>query len=95
MPSFSARVASTGGGRPTGGALIDGFTPAQRFFLAWSQIRCENATPEAARRQIHSDEHSPGRWRVNGVVRNMPELAEAFACPAGAPMAPENRCRLW
>jgi putative endopeptidase len=85
--------------RPTAGApageTIDGFTPAQRFFLAWAQIRCENTTPEAARRQVHSDEHSPGRWRVNGVVRNMPELAAAFACPAGAPMAPETRCRLW
>ncbi|HEY0480784.1 MAG TPA: M13 family metallopeptidase [Kofleriaceae bacterium] len=77
------------------GPPIDGFTPAQRFFLAWAQIRCENTTPEAARLQVHSDGHSPGRWRVNGVVRNMPELATAFACPAGAPMAPAERCRLW
>jgi len=77
------------------GPLIEGFTPAQRFFLAWGQIRCENATPRAARAQVQGDGHSPGRFRVNGVVRNMPELAEAFACPAGAPMAPETRCRLW
>jgi putative endopeptidase len=73
----------------------DGFTPLQRFFLAWGQIRCENVTPEAERRQVQTDGHSPGRWRVDGVVQNMPEFATAFACPAGAPMAPAKRCRLW
>jgi putative endopeptidase len=77
------------------GAPIDGFTPAQRFFLAWAQIRCENTTPQAARNQVHSDPHSPGRFRVDGVVRNMPEFAAAFHCAAGAAMAPETRCRLW
>jgi predicted metalloendopeptidase len=77
------------------GPRIDGFTPAQRFFLAWGQIRCENATPQAARSQVHGDGHSPGRFRVDGVVSNMPEFAEAFACKAGSAMAPTNRCRLW
>lgn len=77
------------------GPAIDGFTPAQRLFLAWAQIRCENTTPEAARAQVHGDEHSPGRWRVDGVVRNMPEFAAAFGCRSGAPMAPAARCRLW
>jgi putative endopeptidase len=70
-------------------------TAAQRFFLAWAQIRCENTTPQAARNQVHSDPHSPGRWRVDGVVRNMPEFAAAFGCRAGAAMAPATRCRLW
>jgi len=77
------------------GPRIDGFTPAQRFFLAWGQIRCENTTPQAARSQVHGDPHSPGRFRVDGVVSNMPEFAEAFACKAGSPMAPATRCRLW
>jgi len=75
--------------------VIDGFTPAQRFFLAWGQIRCENVTPETARRQAQTDPHSAGRWRVDGVVANMPEFASAFACPAGSPMAPTDRCSLW
>jgi putative endopeptidase len=79
----------------TTGPMIDGFTPAQRFFLAWGQIRCENTTPRAARAQVQGDGHSPGRFRVNGVVRNMPEFAEAFSCPAGSAMAPSARCRLW
>jgi putative endopeptidase len=42
---------------------VDGFTPAQRFFLAWGQIRCENVTPETERRQALTDGHSAGRWR--------------------------------
>lgn len=77
------------------GPKIDGFTPAQRFFVAWGQIRCENVTSEAERRQALTDEHSSGRSRVDGVVSNMPEFASAFACKAGAAMAPEKRCRLW
>lgn len=77
------------------GPLVDGFTPAQRFFLAWAQIRCENVTPERARRLVETDEHAPGRFRVDGVVSNMPELARAFSCAKGTPMNPERRCRVW
>ncbi len=77
------------------GPRIEGFTPAQRFFLGWAQIRCENVTPEAARRQALHDEHAPGRARVDGVVANMPEFARAFACAPGTPMAPQTRCRVW
>ncbi len=77
------------------GPLRDGFTPAQRFFLAWGQVRCENVTPEAERRQAKTDGHSAGRWRVDGVVSNMPEFARAFSCASGAAMAPVERCKLW
>jgi endothelin-converting enzyme/putative endopeptidase len=77
------------------GPRIGGYTPAQRFFLAWGQIRCENVTPEAMRRQALTDGHSAGRWRVNGVVSNMPEFARAFSCAKEKPMAPPKRCRLW
>jgi putative endopeptidase len=77
------------------GPKTDGFTPAQRFFLAWGQIRCENVTPEAQRRRARHDSHAPGRARVNGVVSNMPEFARAFSCGGGAAMAPARRCRMW
>jgi len=77
------------------GPTLDGLTPAQRFFVAWGQIRCENTTAKALKSQIHNDGHAPGRFRVNGVVANMPEFARAFGCRAGAPMAPVKRCRLW
>ncbi|HEU0140130.1 MAG TPA: M13 family metallopeptidase, partial [Bryobacteraceae bacterium] len=52
------------------GQKIDGFTPAQRFFISWGQVWCQNVTPEAARMRALVDPHSPGQWRVNGVVSN-------------------------
>ncbi|MBA3646087.1 MAG: M13 family metallopeptidase [Gemmatimonadaceae bacterium] len=60
--------------------LIDGFTPEQRFFLGWAQIWRQNIRPEAARVRINTDPHSPGKWRVNGPLSNMPEFAAAFGC---------------
>jgi len=74
---------------------IDGFTPEQRLFLGWSQIWCQVSTEEGARMRAATDPHSPGRWRVNGVVVNMPEFQQAFGCKAGQPMAPERACRVW
>jgi endothelin-converting enzyme/putative endopeptidase len=75
--------------------LRDGFTPEQRLFLGWGQIWCQNETEESARLRAQTDTHAPGRYRVNGVVSNMPEFQKAFACPAGAPMVRENPCRVW
>jgi predicted metalloendopeptidase len=74
---------------------IDGFTPQQRLFLGWSQVWCQNITEEAARLRAQTDPHSPGEFRVNGVVSNMPEFRQAFSCKTGQPMAPENMCRVW
>jgi endothelin-converting enzyme/putative endopeptidase len=75
--------------------LVDGFTPEQRVFLGWGQIWCENETEQAAKLRVQTDPHSPGRYRVNGVVSNMPEFQKAFSCPAAAPMVRENACRVW
>jgi putative endopeptidase len=74
---------------------IDGFTPEQRYFLSFAQIWCESQTPEILRLRAQTDPHSPGRFRVNGVVRNMPEFQKAFACKAGQPMVSANACRAW
>jgi putative endopeptidase len=70
-------------GRPP---LIDGFTPEQRFFLAWAQMWRQNITPEAQRVRINTDSHSPGQWRTNGPLSNMPQFAAAFGCKPGDPM---------
>ena len=75
--------------------LIDGYTPEQRFFLAYAQSWCGNIRPEAAKLQALSDPHSTAEYRVNGVVANMPEFREAFQCAAGAPLAPKQICRVW
>jgi len=74
---------------------IDGFAPDQRFFIAYAQIWCENATDQDFRRRAQEDVHSSGRWRANGVLRNMPEFRKAFGCREGTPMAPVNVCRVW
>jgi putative endopeptidase len=77
--------------------LIDGFTPEQRFFLAYAQARRGNARDEALRLQIRTDPHSPGRFRVNGPLSNMPEFAKAFGCKEGDPMvrSASIRARIW
>jgi len=86
-------LANTLAGKP--GAKVDGYTPEQRFYIGWAQIWCENVTPEMDRLLALTNPHSPGRYRVNGVVSNSPEFQKAWSCKPGAPMAPETRCRVW
>jgi endothelin-converting enzyme/putative endopeptidase len=74
---------------------IEGFTPVQRLFLGWGQVWCENATDEVLRMLAHTDAHSVPRYRVNGVVSNMPEFQQAFGCKPGQPMVRQNACRVW
>ena len=73
----------------------DALTPEQRFFVGYAQWACENERPEDLRVLATTDPHSPGRYRVNGLVVNMPEFQKAFSCKAVQPMAKENRCRIW
>jgi predicted metalloendopeptidase len=74
---------------------IDGFSPEQRFFLGWGQIWCQNMTDQMARLLALNNEHSPGQFRVNGVVSNMAEFQKAWGCKAGQPMVRENACHVW
>ncbi len=73
----------------------DGFTPQQQFFLGFGQVWCENDTEQAVRMQVATNPHSPGEFRANGVVRNMPEFQEAFSCKVGDPMVSPDPCRVW
>jgi putative endopeptidase len=74
---------------------IDGYTPQQRFFISYGQIWCQNVTDQQARKLAIIDPHSPGRWRVNGVVQNSAAFQEAWGCKAGQPMVSEKACRVW
>jgi endothelin-converting enzyme/putative endopeptidase len=74
---------------------VDGLTPEQRFFVGWGQMWCENRSDEIARLHAKTNPHSPGKFRTNGVVSNMPEFAKAFSCPANAPMVGQPVCRVW
>jgi putative endopeptidase len=75
----------------------DGLTPDQRFFIGFAQWACENQRPENQRLLALTNEHSPGKYRINGVVVNMPEFGQAFGCKAGQPMVkPSDKvCRVW
>ena len=74
---------------------IDGYTEAQRYFIGFAQVWCQNQTEQASRQAALVDPHSPGRWRVNGTVQNYDEFGKAFGCRKGQPMYPANSCRVW
>jgi predicted metalloendopeptidase len=74
---------------------IDGYTPEQRYFLGFARVWCEKRKPEFSRMLVNVDPHSPGRFRTNGVLENMPEFQKAWGCKAGQPMVSPNMCRVW
>jgi putative endopeptidase len=74
---------------------IDGYTEAQRYFIGFAQVWCQNRTEQSSRQAALTDGHSPGRWRVDGSVRNFGEFGKAFDCAKGQPMYPVDSCRVW
>jgi putative endopeptidase len=90
-------LASAGAAAEPGYAdgMRDGYTPEQRYFIAFGQIWCGNQREEAARVQARTNPHSTGEWRVKGAVQNFPEFGKAFACHVGQPMMPVNTCQVW
>lgn len=90
--AYMALISSLAGKEPP---KRDGFTAEQRLFLGWAQIWCNNRSPESARVHAAVDPHSPGKDRVNGVVSNMPEFQQAFACRTGQLMVRYPACRVW
>jgi putative endopeptidase len=66
----------------------DGFTPEQRFFIAYGQKFCHGATAVRPSTPLHD-------FPVNGILSDMPEFQKAFACPANAPMVRTPACRVW
>ena len=76
---------------------IDGLTPEQRFFIGYAQWDCASERPEDLRTRATTDSHPPAQYRINGVVVNMSEFAQAFSCKPGQPMVkPADKvCRVW
>ena len=76
---------------------IDDLTPDQRFFIGFAQWACANDRPDDLRMRATIDPHSPAKYRINGVVVNMPEFANAFSCKVGQPMVrpQEKTCKVW
>jgi putative endopeptidase len=79
------------------GEKIDGFTPTQRFFLSFAQVWENSIRDEALKLRIKTDPHSPGKWRVNAPLSNLPEFWEAFGVKPGDPMRmPDDKIvRIW
>lgn len=77
--------------------IIDGFTGEQRFFLGFAQVQSEIRRDESLRQRLLNNPHSPGKYRCNGVVSNMPEFYEAFNVSPGDPLyRPEEiRVKIW
>jgi putative endopeptidase len=75
----------------------DALTPEQRFFVGFAQWACSNETPENERLNAVVNPHSPPRFRVNGVVSNMPEFSQAFQCKVGHALVkpPNELCKVW
>ena len=71
------------------------WSPQQLFFLGFAQAWCSNTQEEKALAILRSDTHSLPRFRVNGVVSNSADFADAFKCKARSPMNPEEKCNLW
>jgi putative endopeptidase len=77
--------------------VIDGYTGEQRVFLGWAQVWRRKYRDEELRRRIAVDPHSPAEFRVNGIVRNVPEFYEAFEVQEGDALylPPEERVKIW
>ena len=77
--------------------VLDGLTGDQRFFLSWAQVWRAKARDDYTRAQLVSDPHSPPRYRINGVVRNLDAWYEAFAVGEehALYLPPEERIRIW
>ena len=76
---------------------MDGFTPEQRFFLAYANVWASNITKEQIINLTNNDVHSLGKWRVNGTLPHVTEFIEAFNVQEDNAMwlAPEKRAKLW
>jgi len=81
-------------GRP---GLIEGFTPEQRYFIAYAQSWRTHTRDATLRTWIKTNPHAPDYWRANGPLANDPEFAKAFGCQPGDPMvrAPELVPHIW
>jgi endothelin-converting enzyme/putative endopeptidase len=76
-------------------ATTDGYTPEQRFWVAYAQQWCTQTRPEQLRTQAESDPHAPDEYRTNTVLQDLPEFAKSFSCKKTAAMVVAKPCRVW
>ena len=76
-------------------ATMDGYTPEQRFWIAYAQQWCTQTRPEQLRTQAQSNPHAPDEYRTNTVLQDLPEFAKSFQCKKTAAMVNPKPCRVW
>ncbi|WP_263358406.1 M13 family metallopeptidase [Acidicapsa ligni] len=76
-------------------AKTDGYTPEQRFWIAYAQQWCTQTRPEALRTAAQTDPHAPDEWRTNAILQDLPEFAKSFSCKASSRMVAAKPCRVW
>ncbi len=73
----------------------EGYTPEQRFWIAYAQQWCTQTRPEQLRAQAEGDPHAPDEYRANTVLSDLPEFAKSFSCKKTAKMVSPAPCRVW
>ena len=76
-------------------ATTDGYTPEQRFWIAYAQQWCTQTRPEQLRTQAQTDPHAPDEYRTNTVLTDLPDFARSFSCKKDSPMVAKPACRVW
>lgn len=80
---------------PSNYISLESLTDEQKFFIAWAQVWKNNITKEELDKRIMTDPHSPGEWRVNGTLANIPEFHSVFEIQPGSKMHRENPVQMW
>ncbi len=76
-------------------ATMNGYTPDQRFWIAYAQQWCTDTRPEQLRTQAQTDPHAPDEYRTNSVLQDLPAFARSFSCKKTDKMVSANPCRVW
>jgi endothelin-converting enzyme/putative endopeptidase len=76
-------------------AKMDGYTPDQRFWIAYAQQWCTQTRPEQLRTQAQSNPHAPDEYRTNSVLQDLPEFSKSFSCRKTDKMVSADACRVW
>jgi putative endopeptidase len=76
-------------------AKTDGYTPDQRFWIAYAQQWCTQTRPEQLRTQAETDPHAPDEYRTNTVLQDLPVFAKSFSCKKTDKMVSATPCRVW
>ncbi len=76
-------------------STMDGYTPDQRFWIAYAQQWCTQTRPEQLRTQAQSNPHAPDEYRTNTVLQDLPEFSKSFQCKMTDKMVKAEPCRVW